>query len=640
LPRLKYTTTLYFALLLVAPSPVLSQGADSEWLAVRALVDVLPVPVVQRIAAEAKGSTYKKENNPEIAERTPRQHIERLCGSIQPGYVEAMPNLSEVDLDTPLGERAYQFEWPACLPIQKLTDFTYRIQDGDTLGTIKRRFTGDGVSNIDAFFAGSGLGEADSKKLDLRRDPIVIPFFTSTVRLEAKNGDRDGLRARLDEVGRTVIATRIEAKPVGEIIGPVDADDVPAIGRTTNAANDCQEGDGSAPYPFAAGEIVEAFRHLGTPQNLSVVIVDNGFFGAPCPQPGPCPDLQGSHAEAENRFPRAIFYDAEAGWGPRLGNYAALNYSNDVQPGQRFRFGDADSISGHGTHVAGLTLGGVTLSSDQRKTLFLKEGAPWLRIVTANLSGGRRNIPAGMETNMLTALLSRSDSLVANLSVAFDGKTPELEKAVRTIIQSRNQILFVAASGNSGKKIGLSGALVYPAAFGGRVGNVLTVASIDGPMNGLYRLSKFSNYSDSYVDIAAPGCKLLSWLDADRDPIRITGTSQAAPIATFAATLLRSVWNTSPESIRRRLMVSGDLLLAPEDRSGVRSRSVGTGLHSNETARHGPSWGPCRPKYRGSPARAATRRALRCAPTKGCARKTSSQCSWLPTSSSRPAMRQ
>lgn len=570
--RLKSCFTLPAFALLAVGTPITARAtSELDWLAVRALVDELPAAVVQRVAHEARGTWYTEADNPEAAKRSLRQHIEHICGSVQPGYMELLPTLVRGDLDELLGQRVYEAEWPACLRVQRLQNFTRHVQAGDNLGSIKRHFTGDGISNIDSYFAANGLTETDSISLPVGL-PITIPFFTATTRLEPKSGTLRDLEVRLNEVGRTVLAVGIEREPVGEIIGPTN--DEPVVGQTANSLADCNEGDGSVAYPFDGAEVVEAFSHLtGGRRDLSVAIIDNGFFGAPCIYDGQCPDMTVVSPEAERRFPRAIFHDAKGGWGPPLGNYWPLNYSNEVQPGRRYGYGDADAVSGHGTHVAGLVLGGTVLSSDQRE-LFYNETRPWLRIVSGNLSGGRRNIPAGMETDMLTVLAARDDILVANLSVSFSkANSNELEKAIRDLFLDHHDVLFVVASGNGGKQIRPLGAMGYPAAFGGRIGNIVTVTSVDGPVGGVHRLSRFSNYGESYVDIAAPGCKLESWLDTERHAVRLSGTSQAAPVVTFAATLLRSVWSTKPSNIRQRLMVSGDLLALEEDRDRVRSRS-------------------------------------------------------------------
>jgi subtilisin family serine protease len=92
-------------------------------------------------------------------------------------------------------------------------------------------------------------------------------------------------------------------------------------------------------------------------------------------------------------------------------------------------------------------------------------------------------------------------------------------------------------------------------------------------VNNVQSLSGFSNWSRHFVDLAAPGCKLGSWLDADRPGVDESGTSQAAPVVAFAATLLRSLWEGSPARLKNRLLYSGDLLDRKIDREKVRSMS-------------------------------------------------------------------
>jgi subtilisin family serine protease len=75
------------------------------------------------------------------------------------------------------------------------------------------------------------------------------------------------------------------------------------------------------------------------------------------------------------------------------------------------------------------------------------------------------------------------------------------------------------------------------------------------------------------VDLAAPGCQISSWVDADNPAIEISGTSQAAPLVSFSMALLRSMWRASPAQLKNRALYSGDLLESVADRSVVWSKS-------------------------------------------------------------------
>lgn len=153
------------------------------------------------------------------------------------------------------------------------------------------------------------------------------------------------------------------------------------------------------------------------------------------------------------------------------------------------------------------------------------------------------------------------------MSLVIDGAArPDTPRVVQLLLSQNEDTLFVVAAGNHGRD--LSELPFYPARWGGGAqANVMTVASIDGSA----RLSSFSNWSGDHVDIAAPGCRLMSWLDAESEPVPVSGTSQAAPIVSFGATLLASIWDKSPARLRARLMYSGRLLPDATDRARVHS---------------------------------------------------------------------
>jgi hypothetical protein len=165
---------------------------------------------------------------------------------------------------------------------------------------------------------------------------------------------------------------------------------------------------------------------------------------------------------------------------------------------------------------------------------------------------------------------------IVNMSVGFNPRLDDsIANNVKNAVSDNAASLFVAAAGNRGGNLESDTFALYPANLGGTGHpNVVTVASIDGPDQSIQRLSAFTNRSAAYVDIAAPGCGLSSWLDADRAPAEISGTSQATPIVSFGAALLKSLWRTaSPEQLKNRVLYSGDLLDAESDRRVVRSMS-------------------------------------------------------------------
>jgi subtilisin family serine protease len=104
-----------------------------------------------------------------------------------------------------------------------------------------------------------------------------------------------------------------------------------------------------------------------------------------------------------------------------------------------------------------------------------------------------------------------------------DESSREYKKALEKVISENTDMVFIAAAGNDSADLNENPQ--YPANF--LLKNVITVASIDASGE----LSDFSNYNNSFVDIAARGSDILSqWPYGP--PIELSGTSMAAPQVT------------------------------------------------------------------------------------------------------------
>lgn len=102
-------------------------------------------------------------------------------------------------------------------------------------------------------------------------------------------------------------------------------------------------------------------------------------------------------------------------------------------------------------------------------------------------------------------------------------------------VMEQSEMLFVVPAGNEASELGEKGQ--YPAMFG--LNNVITVAALraDGC------LSKQSNYSGQYVDIAAPGADIVT-MNGRGQLILRSGTSYAVPFVVASAVVWRM---TCPE---------------------------------------------------------------------------------------------
>lgn len=549
--------------------------------------------VVQFVARNAEPSTYSSRARSDLANLTARAAIEAKCGSVQPGYAEELARVNGLTLDNleqPLGEQVFAIEWPACLYVQDLQKpgifASYIVQPNDTLTGIRGRFTGDVTFDrqaLDEFFAASPIKSANAKQLQpgLR---IAIPFTTAATLLKPKGSSSEFL-AQLAMVGENKIESALSPPAPGNIIGPVRFG-AGIAGSTQNTFESCHAGDDSEAYPFDAAEVQDAYRATlqdapNSQSPVSVVVADNGFFGAHCSADGVCPEIVDDRVRDSERFPNGYFdfarFRTQQGYGPKLAStdIEPLNFWNrKTSQGPLFGPADIDEETGHGTHVAGLTLGGP-MFLPYRASFAGSDGKPWLRLIIANLSGGSPKLRQGSDQNLIFLLQPVVGFKIVNMSVAFLASTnPQIPTIIGAALQDERESLFVVAAGNAGANLAGDKYEWYPARFGGTVrSNVITVAAVDGPSNGIQRLSSFSNRSKEYVDLAAPGCALSSWVDAARPPIDISGTSQAAPLVTFTLTLLRSLWIASPLELKNRALYSGDLLDDELDRSVVRSMS-------------------------------------------------------------------
>lgn len=556
----------------------------------RAIGNTPNAATVSYVARNAAPTVIDPRQRPDLGKTTILQITELRCGSVQDAYLAELSRANGgrlIQLEDRIGEFDAALKLPACLyASSKDRKFeTYTVKSGDTLTGIHKLFTGSGTPparSLSAFFATSGVELSDARNIRPGQ-LLTIPSATAATVL-TPTAKPEYFVAGLAAVAGSSVVAESAPKSIGEIIGPVrfsSADLAPGAIQSSFAG--CERGDGSRRYPLDGESISAAYAatrsRLGAAANpVSVVVVDNGFFGIPCGAIG-CPDyLPDGSLRFSDRFPRS-FFDTEtfASWnglGPALlgTEVGPLNYFNYIEPGKRFLATNVNDESGHGTHVAGLALGGPGFVSF--RDIYRTPGnKTWLTLVIANLAGGKTYLSSASVRNLAALLAQVEGYRTVNMSIAFNGQADaSIAGTLADTLKNDSRTLVVAAAGNSGSDLQGDSQDYYPARFGGdQSGNILTVASIDGPIAGIERLSNFSNRGSKFVDLAAPGCGLESWLDAERDPVAVSGTSQAAPMVTFAASLLQSLWKTSPAKLKNRLLYSGELLSNPMDRSAIRS---------------------------------------------------------------------
>jgi serine protease len=198
----------------------------------------------------------------------------------------------------------------------------------------------------------------------------------------------------------------------------------------------------------------------------------------------------------------------------------------------------------HGTHVAGLA---AARTNNRRGVV----GSSWnARILPVNASDPQvdRGIAFGYEGILYAAMLGAD---VINASWARPGggtSTPQrasvFEEDIVNAARALGSLVVVAAGNN-----GLSDFPAYPAFYPSTL--AVTATDFSGPQ--LW----FSANRDHWVDIAAPGVRLMSTVAGGGYAIQ-SGTSMASPVVAGIAALVKTQHpDWSPEQIRQQLRWSG-----------------------------------------------------------------------------------
>jgi len=183
---------------------------------------------------------------------------------------------------------------------------------------------------------------------------------------------------------------------------------------------------------------------------------------------------------------------------------------------------DYSDYGEHGTYIASILVG-----QDKRNNF---EGL----IFNNNVNVMCLKVLHGKEqqgnVDSIVDAISYAEMMGANivcLSLTSMVDYPQLRDKIK-----ESKMLFVVAAGNYGYELG-NPHYCYPACY--NFDNIVTVADMrcDG------RLSKTSNYSDEYVDLAAPGSNIVGMLYRNRFAY-LCGTSSACVIVAGISAIIRN----------------------------------------------------------------------------------------------------
>lgn len=190
--------------------------------------------------------------------------------------------------------------------------------------------------------------------------------------------------------------------------------------------------------------------------------------------------------------------------------------------------GDARNVtdySGHGTHTAGI----IAARNHESIIVGVAPGTKLLILKVIGKDGG------GSYENLIHAIDFASEWRgkggekvdVINLSLGGTNDDPALRKAIDKVMA--NDIMVVAAAGNSGDGSDLTNEILYP----GYYRDVIQVAAVD--QNSIP--TSFSN-TNVNIDFLAPGKNIFSTFN-DGHYMTLSGTSMAAPHVSGAIALLK-----------------------------------------------------------------------------------------------------
>jgi CheY-like chemotaxis protein len=205
----------------------------------------------------------------------------------------------------------------------------------------------------------------------------------------------------------------------------------------------------------------------------------------------------------------------------------------------------------HGTHVTGLVTG--------------RQLTAWLPVfdeagLAANVKAFSLKITGSDGSFDFTTAQNAIEAGITNnihiFNLSLFGTYSQLLQQDLARAERQNSTLFIAAAGNDATDLDAN--LEYHRTFrnedGSGLSNVLFVAAIgdDG------KLAAFSNYGKLLVQIAAPGVEISSTVRAGKWGT-LSGTSQAAPLVTFAAAILKAEQpEMVPLAIKNRILNTCD----------------------------------------------------------------------------------
>lgn len=188
-----------------------------------------------------------------------------------------------------------------------------------------------------------------------------------------------------------------------------------------------------------------------------------------------------------------------------------------------------EGAASHGTHVAGLIGAQENNGAGVSGVMGRK-----IKIMALNVFGPNAGASAA-DVNNAIAYAAAKNAKVINMSLGGAGSSSTTQTAMQNAVAAGTTI--VIAAGNSTQEI-TAGNFWYPIGYAKDLGGAIGVGSIETTTGAI---SSFSNYSTSYVEIAAPGSDanyagLISTVPTSTYGYK-QGTSMASPVVAGGAAL-------------------------------------------------------------------------------------------------------
>lgn len=246
-----------------------------------------------------------------------------------------------------------------------------------------------------------------------------------------------------------------------------------------------------------------------------------------------------------------------------------------------------EPIHDHGTKVASVVLGGVSIAQEFTNLSFEHP----IRIRPANITNPDTLELAGEnEIIGLIQYLTKSRGSAHPSIINLSYKANHAPSGADVIKKENKDVLFVVAAGQNidgGVRMGPFNK-VWPAELGGTYGpansHVITVAASTtsapktDPTNINNIIPHWANYGEIFVDVFAQGCAVPVWLPNPARPDMKNlptddGSSFAAPQVSFVAGVISYLWGEkmfTPEDIKARIMSSVDFVPILEGKAASR----------------------------------------------------------------------